>query len=350
MVIKDGLRNRTLRCRVESDGLDISSMIIKQIKEELARGFSDWASLEFLSGLPEAEGIAPRFYGGDVAARFFLVEDLGEGTNVHDLLSGNDRAAARAGLQELAIQMARLHTASLGKEERFEAVRARLPEANGLGRQQEARQWLSNRGKIVDWFHALGCVPSAGLEADMEWIADIYSKDNGFLAFSHGDPAPSNNLYVKTRAFLLDFEYGGFRHALYDITAWAILCPLPLDCVREMRLCFRTELAKACPAARDEARFERGWAALCAYRALAMLTWIPPDIIRENRIWAESWTMREAVFVAMSRLEEATEPFAELEAIGKAAGVLAKAMHERWPEFKENEAVIPQWNAFKENS
>ena len=135
------------------------------------RGFSDWASVAFLSGLPEAQGIAPRFYGGDVAERFFLIEDLGEGTSLQDVLAGVDNVAARAALRTLATQMARLHAATFGKQELFEANRAGLPERDGLGCQWEARQWLENRRKILDWFKALGCAPPSGLEKCLKTIA-----------------------------------------------------------------------------------------------------------------------------------------------------------------------------------
>jgi len=343
--MKDGWRSRTLRCRVDSGGAGISSMIIKQIKEEAVRGFSDWASVAFLSGLQEARGIAPCFYGGDVAERLFLIEDLGEGTSLHDVLAGTDNAAAHAALQALASQMARLHAATMGKQELFEGIRAGLPETDRLGRQWEARQWLENLGKILEWFDALGCVPPFGFEECLRYIAGVYAQPGEFLAFTHGDPAPSNNHFVKDKACLVDFEYGGFRHALYDITGWTILCPLPMDCVREMSGCFREELAKSCSAARDGAPFEKAWACVCGYRALAMLTWIPPDIINRNRFWADDWTMREAAFVAMCRLREAAMPFAELEAVSDGAGVLAKGMRRCWPEFADAEDALPQWLA-----
>ena len=71
VVIKDGLRSRTIRCRVRARHSDIASVILKHITADDACGFSEWASLAFLSTLPEADNLVPRFYGGDIAARFF---------------------------------------------------------------------------------------------------------------------------------------------------------------------------------------------------------------------------------------------------------------------------------------
>lgn len=347
-VVKEGRRSRVVRCRIASGEAELSSVMIKQIKEEPARGFSDWASLAFLSELPEAAGLVPRFYGGDLPNRFFLMEDLGAANPLQKLLTGTDRAAAYAGLRTLASQMGRLHAATLGKQERFEAIRALLPETEALGCEWEGRHWLGNRSKIEAWFTALDCAVPTDFDACLRYLSNIYRQPGDFLAFTHGDPAPSNNHFIAGEVRLLDFEYGGFRHALYDITAWNILCPLPADCVDAMSCCFRRELAKTSPAARDEARFAEGWAAMCAYRALAMLTWIPPDILRQNRPWADNWTMREAVFVATTRLREVAEGCPQLEAMGETAGVLLEALRKRWPEYRRLEEVLPQWAGLKE--
>jgi len=321
--------------------------MIKQIKEEPVRGFSDWASLAFLSELPEAAGLVPRFYGGDVPNRFFLMEDLGSGSPLQEILTGSDPVASRAALRALASQMGRLQAASLGKQARFEAIRAALPEREGLGREREAAHWLENRAKIEAWFLALDCAIPTDFEAGLKLISETYRQSDDFLAFTHGDPAPSNNHFREGQARLLDFEYGGFRHALYDIAGWNILCPLPADCVREMSRCFREELAQAFPAARDEARFAQEWAAVCAYRALAMLTWIPPDVLRQNRAWADNWTMREAVFTALSRLREGMKGFPPWEAVGEGAGILLEALRKRWPEYARREELLPQWSGLR---
>lgn len=345
VVIKDWQRSLVLRCRVTSPGSGISSLIIKQIKGEPARGFSDWASLAFLSRQPEAQGIVPRFHGGDPANRFCLMEDLGQGSSLQEILSAGDPAALLGALRALATQMGRLHCATPDAESSFDAIRSALPEGDGLGREREAETWLQGRAKIIAWFEALGCQTPAGFAESLAFIATAYAKADGFLAFTHGDPAPSNNHFGKGGPHLLDFEYGAFRHVLYDITAWNVLCPLPPDLIGEMRNSFCGELAKGFPAARDDTRFTTAWACLSAYRAWAILTWIPPGIIEANRPWADNWGMREAVFVALSRMKECTAPIAELSATSAAADTLLKALRQRWPAFENAEDLLPRWAA-----
>ncbi len=137
----------------------------------------------------------------------------------------------------------------------YGTTRRALPAAEGLGRHQQAETWLDGYGKIVTWFAAPGCTPPTDFQACMTRIAGLYRKPEDFFCITHGDPAPTNNHVALGEARPLDFEYGDERHALYDITAWNVLCPLPPAWVREMRHLVRDELAKSLPAARDEGRF-----------------------------------------------------------------------------------------------
>ena len=146
---------------------------------------------------------------------------------------------------------------------------------------------------------------------------------------------------------LLDFEYGGPRHALYDVTAWAVLCPLPRDAVHVVRAAYRTALGSAVPfesAAWDDAPFDDAWAAMSAWRAVAMLGWIGPDALATDRPWVETWTRRQAALAAADRLRDATAPLPRLAPITEAADTIARAMRARLPEYEGRE-TIPLWRA-----
>jgi hypothetical protein len=349
-LIKDKTRSVIVRCAVKSAASITSipaSVIIKQIRDNVALGFSDWASLAFLATVPAAHGLVPHFLGGDVAARFFIMADLGGLQNLEDILRGNDAPLALATLRSLAVQMAKLHATTLATEPAFEAVRNTLPGANGLGRQAEAKRWLQNQPKIVDWFQAVDCALPMDFKPCLQRIADYYAQPGSFLCFTHGDPAPSNNHIANGQVRLVDFEYGGFRHALYDISGWNILCPLPLHSVQMMCHHFQQALAIACPAARDQSQYNQGWAMMCAFRALAILTWIAPDVLHTNRPWVdEHWTGRHALVAAMTRLAEATNNVAELEPVYVAANRLTQALRQRWGEFENATDIATQWPAF----
>jgi len=349
-LIKDKTRSVIVRCTVKSAGSTASvpaSVIIKQIRDDVALGFSDWASLAFLATVPAAHGLVPHFWGGDAAGRFFIMADLGGSQSLEDILRGNDAPLALATLRTLAIQMAKLHAATLTREPAFEALRNTLPGASGLGRQTEAARWLQNKPKISGWFQAADCALPFDFHPCLQRIAEHYAQPGSFLCFTHGDPAPSNNHVADGQVRLVDFEYGGFRHALYDITGWNILCPLPSPCVQMMRHHFQQELALACPAARDQSQYNQAWATMCAFRALAILTWIGPDVLHTNRAWVdEHWTSRHAVLAAMTRLAEASHGIADLEPVYTAANLLTQALRQRWREFENPADIATQWPAF----
>ena len=349
-LIKDKTRSVIVRCAVksaESMAPVPASVIIKQIRDDVALGFSEWASLAFLATVPAAHGLAPHFLGGDAAERFFIMADLGGSQSLEDILRGNDAPLAMATLRTLAVQMAKLHAATLTTEPAFEAVRNTLPGASGLGRQAEAARWLQSQPKIEDWFQAADCALPIDFRPCLQRIAEHYAQPGSFLCFTHGDPAPSNNHIADGQVRLVDFEYGGFRHALYDITGWNILCPLPSPCVQMMRHHFQQELAIACPAARDQSQFNQAWAMMCAFRALAILTWIAPAVLHTNRPWVdEHWTSRHALLAAMTRLAEASNNIADLEPVYAAANLLTQALRQRWREFETSTDIATQWPAF----
>ena len=351
-LVKDWERNAVLRYCVRG-APGIASVIVKSIEAQASLGFTDWASLEYLSSTPAAS-LAPRFYGGDAAAGVFVMQDLGGSRSVDDLLRASSYSDAERALVALAAQYGRLHAATLGDAAAYVRVRGRLPGAPGPERRAEADRWLAGTRAMHHWLDALGCAaPPAGVDAALGRVAALYAEPGPFLAFTHGDPAPTNSHVgamqddVHPPVRLLDFEYGGFRHAAYDITAWFVLCPLPEHVVRRMVLEYRAVLAAACPAAGDDERWRDQWAGMCAYRAVALLSWLPIAALGSDRPWVESWTVRLAALTTAARLRAAVSGADTLAALRVAAARLEAAMRARWPELGEGEAVLPRWRAFE---
>ncbi len=232
-------RSLTLRCAV-SGWDDAASVVIKSNHGDDERGFSDWASFQFLSGI--SDNVAPCFYAGDDGARFFVMEDLGASRSLEQVFSEGDESASIDALRTLAVTMARLVVDTIGQESRYLTLRRALPGATKLGRGHEAALWLDAIERVKAWASALGMEIPANFEAACEAVARVYADPGPWLAFSHGDPAPSNNNFSRDGARLIDFEYAGYRHALYDLTAWDTLCPVPKPWLNAMRAAYRDEL------------------------------------------------------------------------------------------------------------
>lgn len=341
-LIEERGRSLVLRCEVQGHP-DILSLVVKHNTGDDQRGFNDWASLQFLARIPQTNGIAPRFYAGDPDARIVVMEDLGVSRSLGDVLEGSDEPSVLETLRALALPMARLVAATNGKEQEFAGLRASLPDAADAGRLHEAEHWIGGRNKIDDWADALGVALPAGFDDAFNDVAATFARPGQFLAFSHGDPAPSNNHIRGQRVRLLDFEYGAYRHALYDLSGWYVLCPLHEDWVAVLTNAFRHELAQSGAAALvgDDRAYSEGWAAMCAYRALAMLTWFPQTVLETEHPWTPGWTMRQAMISTCLRLERATRGSHSLAALSAWGGLMAQACQARWPEHGDGALLWP---------
>lgn len=170
-------RDRSLVVRCAVSGLDgTRSVVIKRNEGDDARGFTDWASLVFLTGVESAVGVAPRFHAGDLAQRILVMEDLGGSHSLEDLLENGNVASVRRALKAMAIPMARLVAATLDREGEFEGIRNALPGAEALGRWREAERWIAGFEQIQRWSQALDVRLPSGFRAAFECVAEVYAQ------------------------------------------------------------------------------------------------------------------------------------------------------------------------------
>ena len=351
-LVRMGGRNVVVRCGIEGAPDGMRSVIAKQLLPGQDLGFTDWACLRFLLGVPGAAQLAPVVLGGDAERRLFLMQDLRDTLSAEQnrtldgaLRYGTPETATRAAIA-VARVTARLHAATLGTRWERAYLRAcgGLPKTEVHQRDAEARRWVANLPKAVAWLHAAGAVTPAGLLDCTQRVAATYGDPGAWLAFTHGDPAPTNTYLGPTgdSVRLLDFEYGGYHHALYDITAWWVLCPLPETLERTLRRAYKDTLAEVLPAALDDGCFLMEWATLVAYRALAILSWIPLNVLKEDHARVDEWTARQSLIATAERLQAATAGVPELGAIAAFAASLARGLRARWPEYAQGD-VLPRW-------
>jgi hypothetical protein len=330
-VLKHGPRSLVLRCDVAPAGAAPPSLVVKHIGEEPARGYSDWASLAFLTRT--GRGVAPAFLAGDAGTGTYLIEDLGPGRSLAELLDARDAPAVLRALCALGDTMGRLVAATYESEVPYRELRETLPAARDTGRAEELARWRAALSRVEGWREAAGVGRPPGLDAGLEAVARAFAEPGPWLAFSHGDPAPSNNHVSPEGVRLLDFEYGDSRHALYDLSGWYVLCPLPSGWVAELAAGFRRALEPIGGVFGDEPAWREAWGAICAYRALAMLGWFPRRALHEDRPWVERWSVREAVLSTAHRLHAACADVPRLTALARLGEELARRLGRRWPEL-----------------
>ncbi|MCK4257928.1 MAG: hypothetical protein KAX49_03065 [Halanaerobiales bacterium] len=273
------------------------------------------------------------------------MEDLGSPKTLEDILNGTSIDLAEEYFIDLAKKTAQLNLITMNKEDEFIKIRDIYLKDNDFGRLFEAERWHKGLEKFYQWFEKIKCKVSEGTEICLNNINETYKDPDVFLSFTHGDMAPSNNHIKDNQIFLLDFEYGGYRHALYDITCWNILCPLPEFLVEKIKYHYKNELLNDVKA--DDETFDKTWNYLCAWRALAMISWFPLEVLEKNRPWVDDWSMREAMLSTLNRLGKVCNNSKELDSLAQSVFILKQELSNRWG-ISTAENLLPKWPVFQE--
>jgi hypothetical protein len=345
-VLKSWQRNDVWRCPV-ADGPSMlgASVVVKHFKNQPERGLDDWASLDFLTGLATDPAVAPSFLAGDRAAGVFVMEDLGPGRTLEDLLLAGDERLAAEALAHLAVQTARLHGATLQRRDGFDRLRDGLASRASTPIARAAAEVRRCGVELEAWLVATGVTAPAALASAIEALARLVEEPGPFAAFTHGDMAPGNNHIAGTRVTLLDFEYGGVRHALYDTLLWALFCPFPSGLIERADMAYRAELGRRCAAAGDDRVYGAARSAVAAWRTANLLQWLPPSLLDADGPWAPGMSARQAILYHLERFQivGAAEP--KLTALVETFSRLRDALRARWGAETDTMLVWPAFSA-----
>ncbi len=351
-------RSKLLRCQVlDAPSAAPASVIVKWANIEPGRVsdadsgdhqvrafINEWASLEFLTRLSARGGdlLAPRFYGADRAAGLLVMEDLGQGESLVQPLLGDNRAAAEAALDAYFRTLGRLGAQTHAHHQEYWEIR------DSLGpRDPYAQPTLEGeRDRLQHWLTTV-CAktevePARGVEDDIVEAARFNAQPEPFSAFSQSDTCPDNCVRRGDWMRLLDFEWGWVRNALNDgararsnfPTCWCVQ-RLPPETVRHVEQVYRAELVKGCPAAADDALFNRELVKACANWTLAAFEFYDElgALQEQDNSWGTS-TVRQRAITRLELLAETTAEFGMLEALGATTAELARRLQALWPEVE----------------
>ncbi len=309
--------------------------------------FNNWAGSAFLQTVQGAAPIGPRFYGGDRDAGLIVVEDLGDVTGLHDLLQGTDPAIAEASLLQFAALLGRMHAQTFGCEAEYNRLRDALgPHARTTF---YTYAWMDPAWKAA--VDALALTPSAACRRELHALIAAMRMPGPFLAYTHGDPCPDNVLQVNGALRLIDFDVGGFRHALTDgvygrihfPTCWCVN-RLPTKLPVDMERVYRAELVQGCPVAADNEQFYRAVVDACASWAISMFHFTPlADLLREDKPWGIA-TLRQRYLVRLPIVAQLTEAHGHLEALGATLREMADNLERLW---RAEVDELPDYAAFR---
>jgi hypothetical protein len=312
------------------------------------RLFNDWAGLQFLGHIAPSDPLAPRLYGGDRNAGLIVLEDLGTGETLDQVLLAGNAKVAQQGLADLAALLGRMHALTIGQQPEFDRYRDMLGPRN---RETEyyTYQWLATA--LHSAARDLAVTPAPGVDDDLAVLIEAIQAPGPFLAYTHGDPCPGNDVRVDSQLRLLDFEFGDYRHALTDGVYGRMLFPtcwcsnrVPPSVVMQMESSYRAMLMQACPAAGDDVLFSQAVVTGCAYWALTMYSWNPvADLLTQDREWGIA-TTRQRVLARSEIFAETAEQFGHLEAVGATLRAIAAKLRTLLPAKVDS---MPFYPAFR---
>src|SRR5262245_12541997 len=358
----DGGKRTVLRCGLlDAAPPAPASVIVKWSKHGAI--LEDWAASLFLERVPREPPLAPRCYGGDLAAQVIVLEDLGdgEGPGTRDLLLGDDPDRAAAALVEHLRLVGELHGATAGRAQDYARVRRALgppqphrplykdPWSNARGpalteqdRQQAVREYRSS-------LEALGLRPPAAAEEEIDLVTRRVEGDPGpFLAFCQGDlNEPGGCARWRGRLRLFDFDCGGFRHALIEGLAgrltWGAASRIPVGVVRAMEEAYREALAAGCAAARDNGLYRRALAEAAARWHVFHVIWrLPTALERDHQRGITR--LRQQLLAWLEGFACVAEECGHATTLGSSARALAARLREQWP---PDVVELPFYPAFR---
>jgi len=353
-------RNLLLRATLAAPRGDLpETLIVKKVVADhynpddatawdTARFFRDWAGAAFLSQVAGAVGHGPRFYGGDRAMGFILLEDMGvyHGSLVGPLLSDDD-VLATAALHSFAERLGQMHADTFGKAADYYALVTTL-NPSLAATMQNTDEFPERIAKVLALLAPLGIEASAAAQAELQQLAAVVADPGPFTVYRHGDPCPDNFFWQGTTLRLLDFEFGHMGHGLTDLAYGRMYFPscwccnrVPIALVRRMETDYRTAFAHAYPAILDDTIFGRAMTAACAIWVIDSLNWLLASALEADQEWGIA-TIRPRITARVEAFIATCLEFDELPALRAVAEQLLATLQQRWPELEP----LPLFPAF----
>jgi len=359
-------RNRIWRCNLRSSAPSVpETAIIKQVNPDgydpanpesnaTWRLFNDWAGAQFLSQVASKDPHAPAFYGGNLEQGFVILEDLGEHSSLVEQLLGTDADSATEALIALASRLGRMHASTMGKKEEFFHIKRRIsPAWADQDTKSSDNTDLSIAKQIAQFAEAcerLTVKPSDAAIEEFGGALHILAEPGPFEAYVHCDPCPDNTFYHPPNLRLIDFEFSCFGHALTDGLYGRLAFPtcwcansVPNEIVHQMEDTYRRELSVACPEVMDNARFERGAAAVTANWAFTSTRWGVEDLMERDEEWGIA-SIRARIIKRVEVFLDTAGRAKHIPALSDTFTRILGELKNRWPESE----ALPFYPAFRD--
>jgi len=319
-----------------------------EFRSEAAMMQNEIAALRFLTAneLP----FGPRFITCDIEAGIVVMEDLGDGPSLEDLLFDDDPRAAIDGLVAFGTALGELHAATAGHADAF--LTAQGQQGSGwIGSEAVGPMGTSYRSSWEALRTSIGAHPGLpqprDVRPDIDAMLLTLAPTAPYLAMTNGDPCPANTRFASGVLRFLDFEMATFHHALLDLTALHMpfpACPcwslMPDDAAAPAIQAWRDAFVRHHPGVLDDEEYFAGVAAACLARAIVRsLRWTRLDAADEPH--PVGFTKRAQLVATIDAAVRVAQRSEALSALTAWFAVLSEALKVRWSTAPLPRTVFP---------
>jgi len=266
-----------------------------------------------------------------VGVSVVIMEDLGDGATVDQLLHDFDPGQARAGLVGLAEALGAVHRYGHEVVEAFGRGRAGPPRA-----EVEAAQLQEAWRRLPAVLEPLQLSRPEALGEAVRAAVDVLASPGGHRGLTHGDALPGNGYATRHRGVVLvDFERAGLRHVLSDVAQWYVGPPIPVAVRQEMVQAWQRVVAPMWPDLQDADTFATALDPLLLHRGLLTLCGMLTTLLERDVPLASGFGGRAVLLSVLSGLAWRDDPLGEL------AQQCLDALDTRWS------VPLPSYPAFE---
>jgi aminoglycoside/choline kinase family phosphotransferase len=260
-------RARVMRYLVASES-GPQTVIVKTADPESMTFRRELAAYRVLPVCSTSSAAVPRLMGALPEHGVLVLEDITPGTRLLDLLLGDDRIAACAGLGKTSHALGALHASGRSARDRFTVqLGADQPDLH-----EQATSFERAFPALHAFIAALGIRATPAFAGALEKLSRHIAAGGQDTTLTLGDIAPTNVLFRSGEAVFIDFEYCGIRHPFYDSMFWRCMCAFPPDVCDAMERDYRRGLTEN-GWTFDDDRFDRAMVDTAAHRLFWMLGW-----------------------------------------------------------------------------
>ncbi|WP_019853649.1 hypothetical protein [Actinopolyspora mortivallis] len=257
-------RSVVMRVRVAETPFELPrTLVLKHYGAPPEEGYSDpfaheAASCQLATALPRELRVGPELIAQDTERRLLVLEDLGRGATLADVLFSDDPKSAERSMLAWARALGRLHTSMAGREADFDALMRRLGAESWTDPvAADIRRSLTELPELLE--QTLGVSTPESVRRVLATASGLLGATR-YRSFSPSDICPDNSLVTGNGVRFLDFEWACVRDVALDAaylrfpfpSSWCSYA-MPDELVGNMLATWRAEVVEVWPELDDDA-------------------------------------------------------------------------------------------------